>query len=68
MDAVRSTARLITQAAVVAVAVTERMTAAMLRCAVDRENRMSRPPASSDAQEVVSLAATATTPYERSNS
>jgi len=43
MDGVRSTVRLITQAALVTTAVGERMTAAMLRCIIDRVDRVPQP-------------------------
>jgi hypothetical protein len=39
MDAVRSTARLLTQAAVVTVTVAECVAASVYRCAVDRAHR-----------------------------
>jgi hypothetical protein len=43
MDAVRSGVRLITQAALVTTTVTERVTVALLRCAVERAHRMPQP-------------------------
>jgi hypothetical protein len=43
MDAVRSTVRLITQAALITVAVTDHLTVAVVQCAVDRADRISRP-------------------------
>jgi len=43
MDALRTTVRVFTQGAVVVATVTERLTAAMFHCAVDRTRRTVRP-------------------------
>ena len=64
MDAVRSTARLITQAALVTVAVTERLTVAMLRSAVDRAERLLRLPGPS-ARDAVLPDGSVATLYEK---
>jgi hypothetical protein len=43
MDAVRSTARLLTQTALVTAAITERLTGAAIQYASERADRLSRP-------------------------
>jgi hypothetical protein len=66
MDWVRSTVRLITQAALVTTAVSERVTAAMLRCIIDRVDRLLQPGGiAPGAHDIVAPAPCPATPSEK---
>jgi hypothetical protein len=65
MDGIRSTVRLITQAALVTTTVSERVTAAMLRCIIDRVDRMPQPDGNGPgAHDIVAPAPWPGTPYD----